>query len=402
MDKKRILTVLLTLTGLECLVGVFLLLAAPASESHQILYTFSLPQIIFSLIWLLFASACFYYAWSNDSHAKAIFTRFFAWIEDTKITNILLLAAAQILLIAVISISFNSPNIWGGFTGYLIRLRPFVGWVILVVMQFIVAMVLVKNEWTGKKPGMSRPSQAVLFVFVLGIFCLMWILIGFTGYGVGTNGDPIRTPTIFITYPELFAALLITAQVWLVNQFGKLFLSQNQQINLARVSTLLIAVIIWMAAVLIWSNEPMRSSYYRIGPFPPNGDYVPASDPTRFDLPGQMAIIGQGLNNGDYIDNPFYVFAVMIFRVIGGQYYDRMIFYQILVLGLNPCYLFPDWENLPKPIPGHPFSGVNHTSREEYHFLLGRYVDVTRQGIAHRTIYHAAAGRILPFYDQMA
>ena len=97
----------------------------------------------------------------------------------------------------------------------------------------------------------------------------MWILIGFTGYGAGTNDDPIRTPTIFITYRELFVALLITAQVWLVNQFGKLFLSQNQQINLSRVSTLLIAVIIWIAAVLVWSNEPMRSSYYRIGPFPP-------------------------------------------------------------------------------------------------------------------------------------
>ena len=51
-------------------------------------------------------------------------------------------------------------------------------------------------------------------------------------------------------------------------------------------------------------------------------------------------MIGQGLNNGDYIDNPFYVFAVMIFRVIGGQYYDRMIFYQILVLALIPVIYF--------------------------------------------------------------
>ena len=170
MDKKRILTVFLTLAGLECLVGVFLLLAAPASESHQIIYTFSLPQILFSLIWLLFAFACFYFAWSNNSRVEAIFTQFFAWIEDTKITNILMLAAAQILLIAVMAFSFISPNIWGGFTGYLIRLQPFVGWVILVVLQFIIAMVLVKNEWADKKLDCRGPSQKRFFLYLCLVF----------------------------------------------------------------------------------------------------------------------------------------------------------------------------------------------------------------------------------------
>ena len=103
---------------------------------------------------------------------------------------------------------------------------------------------------------------------------------------------------------------------------------------------LIICLALWIAAAALWSQSPMDRSYFAPGPYPPNYVYYPYSDAEAHDLGAQYVLIGQGLNNNQYHDKPFYMLFLTVLHVLTGQNYLAVVQLQAIILALFPAILY--------------------------------------------------------------
>ena len=84
----------------------------------------------------------------------------------------------------------------------------------------------------------------------------------------------------------------------------------------------------------------MDRSYFAPGPYPPNYVYYPFSDAEAHDLGAQYVLIGQGLNNNQYHDKPFYMLFLTVLHILAGQNYLPVVQLQAVILALFPAILY--------------------------------------------------------------
>ena len=82
---------------------------------------------------------------------------------------------------------------------------------------------------------------------------------------------------------------------------------------------LAICLVLWFSAVFIWQLIPQQDSYFAPGPYPPNGEFYPYSDAVTYDLSAELAVIGQGLSEQDYVDKPVYTWILFILHRLSGN-----------------------------------------------------------------------------------
>ena len=101
---------------------------------------------------------------------------------------------------------------------------------------------------------------------------------------------------------------------------------------------MIIWVLLWMAAVWLWTAEPLQPTWFSPTPVLPNFEYYPHSDAANFDIPGHSLLIGNGLEKG--VIRPFYSFILALIQAFNGIGYQKVIEWQILVLATIPSLLY--------------------------------------------------------------
>ena len=101
---------------------------------------------------------------------------------------------------------------------------------------------------------------------------------------------------------------------------------------------LIVAVLLWGTAVLLWQSVPLDASWFVTENRPPNFEPYPNSDAHYYDTPAQTALVGEGFYfyNTPFIRRPLYAAFLTALHVIGGQDYNQVAFLQILVLAFFP------------------------------------------------------------------
>ena len=84
----------------------------------------------------------------------------------------------------------------------------------------------------------------------------------------------------------------------------------------------------------------MARSYFAPGPFPPNNVFYPFSDSQIYDSGAQYVFIGQGLNNNELSDKPFYVLLLALLHLIVGQDYSQVVLAQAVFLAIFPVLVY--------------------------------------------------------------
>ena len=224
---------------------------------------------------------------------------------------------------------------------YILRLTPYVSWVVLLSFQTLLAMRALRYGWSL---AVFQPYRKALLsgLLVLGILLLLSVILLWTGAGLkpdavgwGAPGVPLLASQVFLALAISLAGLAlggISLGVW----NG---LRDRPSLRLpAPAMDAVICLLLWMGAVWRWSAEPLKTSYFAPNPTPPNQEYYPFSDAAVYDLSAQKLLMGIGFEQG--VLRPAYSAYIALAQGVSGIGLNSVIAWQVPLLAFIPPLLY--------------------------------------------------------------
>ena len=225
---------------------------------------------------------------------------------------------------------------YGNFQNYFTRLQPFIVWFTFAcALTFVLAWVEKHGfHWLHLASSFRANKKMFGIAFVvMTVFVLVWIFIAVTGLGLRISEDywyGTGVPILGLQMVFAFAA-------------GICFFLLERSYFKARVPggfEIFIFVFIWGVAAFLWAREPLISSYFAPGPYPPDFQFHPYSDAATFDMASQFALIGQGINNGLFFDRALYMGFLVFLHALAGQDYAQVVALQAAIFAVFPALLY--------------------------------------------------------------
>jgi hypothetical protein len=225
------------------------------------------------------------------------------------------------------------------------RYQRVIIWIILICAQLLAALIIAwRKYWLPQLNLMVKGERQLHLAagLTLGIFLFLWAGIAATRIGITPDDRYWNEAGV----PVLgFQMLLAWTLSMCFATVGLMAEKTRAAVKVARFFStwgldLLVCLTLWIAAGTIWSQSPMDRSYFAPGPYPPHYVYYPYSDAEAHDLGAQYVLIGQGLNNNQYHDKPFYMLFLTALHMIAGQNYLPVVQLQSVILALFPAVLY--------------------------------------------------------------
>jgi hypothetical protein len=224
------------------------------------------------------------------------------------------------------------------FQPYLLRLSPLVLFFTLLGMQNLCFLPTLRHPPTDARP------QPWPYVASFGLLLALAGLMAFTrlgllpppnswGFGWGDPAVPVLTGQGGWAFG---AGALFLGLFAFVRPFFK-----PRNLSLTRLD-LLLCLLIWGLAVVVWNGQPFDSNWFAPAPLPPNEERYPYSDAFIHDVIAQNLLIGEGLRWAEHQvpRRPLYGLFLAGLHTVAGQDYDRVIQWQMLALGLFPVAVY--------------------------------------------------------------
>ena len=149
---------------------------------------------------------------------------------------------------------------------------------------------------------------------------------------------------IFIIFPILIIMAVVQKNI---------FSSKIYNYKLKHIIPVLISLIIWISAALIWINTPFEGrSYFLPALRPPNFNFYPSSDAENYDLLAQSILIGNGFRNGMTVVRPLYIAFLAFLHALAGNDYLSVTNLQIIVLAVFPMIIYLAGRQIHHPVSG--------------------------------------------------
>ena len=98
--------------------------------------------------------------------------------------------------------------------------------------------------------------------------------------------------------------------------------------------------VIWLCAVVIWCAIPNQNGFFSPAGRAPNYETYPFSDGSFYGHYARAAAAGMGFKGDDIPPRPLYIAFLTGLHLISDNQYDRIIFFQTMVLGLLPVFVY--------------------------------------------------------------
>jgi hypothetical protein len=257
--------------------------------------------------------------------------------------NTILLVCSAVFLLGLLSIA-QLTDVQEPFTRvFFDRLKPLVVWFVGLGAQTAIALLALRH---GREIFSLRP-QGRLFYFVLFVFLVIFwgwswaarMVMPLESQRVGWNlmGVPVVEWQVLTAWLAGMLTLLVVTcldrpsppTTWL------------RRFALRRFD-LILGLLIWLAAVVIWQGMPLAPSWFVTKPAPPNYEFYPNSDALAYDAMAQSALVGEGYRFYSllYARRPLLAMYLTLLRLLGGQGYEQVVFLQILVLAWIPVLVY--------------------------------------------------------------
>ncbi|MBN2045283.1 MAG: hypothetical protein JW757_09710 [Anaerolineales bacterium] len=213
--------------------------------------------------------------------------------------------------------------------------RIFLVWLLLGIDGLFsgrVQQTLDKERW--RKFWHTHKTSLLIFLGMLAV----WIGIAVTNIGLTPDSKFWNIAGIPILWHQVVFIVLLALCLFDVSRAD--FSPGLDRLSHKSIFPILAVILIWAAAVLVWQIEPLKHTYFSPGPYPPNYVKYPFSDARWFDTGGQYFLMGEGLNNNRLTDRPYLMIYHAGLHLLGGQQYDRIAFFQIILLAFIPAGLF--------------------------------------------------------------
>jgi hypothetical protein len=327
---KHILQYSLFILAFGTIATIFWLIAEPSESSNAAFAGLSLQRlglitglIVVSILLLVSGRRLLIEtAWFDTYQQIAL--KPFTWI--------IVLALTVICWVGI----FLPDYLWGGFTNYKNRLLPIIVWMFFVCVLWIFQIITINRarnprslrQVFASEPGLSRAwlvSLASISVVVLFVAISRVGLIPDIVYWNNVNVPLLGWQILAIIFLSIILVMLPRL---------------NLEKLAGRIPDVLVFLLIWGIAVLVWTQTTGPHSFFAPGPYPPNGERYPFSDAAGYDINAQFAVIGEGLGTQTYVDKPLYVAFLTLIHLIVGNRMDAVVGLQIAVIALLPAVIY--------------------------------------------------------------
>ena len=331
----RLVFLLLFLSG-ELIWVVFYFVNQPSEEKRAFLFGFSLIKISI-IIFLLFIVVALFVLFFSIVLRGRLGLRFAAVIGEPKIQKRLIRFFSLFGSICWI-VFFVPPSHFKNFTNGVILARPLLLLGIAVSCQIIAVLILtpLHARIESFKNFLEENKNHLLIWGILSIiFMMIWGYIAISRVGLfANNEDYWHEAGVPILGLQILAGLIIGLVVWRLENYW------SKRHALPVKTDLVIFILIWVVAGLLWAQTPLPNGYFNPGPYPPTYEAYPYADAARYDLMSQYALIGQGLNNGVNYNRPAYPAFLVFLHAISGQNYERNMQFQAAIFGIFPALIY--------------------------------------------------------------
>ncbi len=196
-----------------------------------------------------------------------------------------LISSALATVIAWILV-FSPAYQWGQFSGYRERLLPFVLWLMFAGIQICSAAILI---WKRSRPG---SFQSVILTdrgllkawgIALGVIALIVLFIAL--FRIGLIPDIVYWNDFNVPILGIQIIGVVSGSILILGLLSKVgFFPEGMKSGIQRnLPDLVICLLLWGLAVLIWTRVEMPRNYFAPGPYPPNNEMYPFSDAAGYD-----------------------------------------------------------------------------------------------------------------------
>ena len=341
--RELLITFFFLLASLEGFAAVVFMFTISAESEKAFLFNFSFQRLIliFSVSLVSFVLLTFgLWSWRKKEWAKGVYAK----ITNKSKINTSLWSLGCLFIVGLIGTLLPSYYL-GRLEAHHTRLYPVIVWITLVGAQTFFPLLFIRGVcWQKLKEQINFQRSIVKnCLIVLIIFIAIWMLIALTKIGISPDIDFWNEGGVPLLGLQVVAALIIGILIFIATQKFEdahfCIRIRDHQFKIAVLDILLI-FLIWVGAVLVWDNEPIRRSYFTAIPTSPNYEYYPFSDAAVYDVGGQYVLIGKGINNGQFTDKPLYMLFLALLHALSGQDYLHIIRMQILCLAFFPVILY--------------------------------------------------------------
>lgn len=338
IQSKRISTVYFFLSGFEAILAILWLGLIPSESGNAVLFGYSTERLLLisGMGLLAIFSIAMFFLTNKIPSISLNFEKYFRrrWI---------FFVCVGLFLISWISIFLPTIS-WGRFAGYKNNLLPVICWLFLVSFQSLVLEILLYKKslvsWREiflTTPGLLRSWGGISTVVAFGFLIIASFRIGLVPdivYWNDINVPILGLQVIGVTIGGIFLITILFNLGFFSPGIGK----QKQRIW--ALHDVILCILIWGLAVVVWTQVKMPHSYFAPGPFPPNGEMYPFSDAAGYDSAAQFAAIGEGLGTKTYVDKPMYVAFLTIIHLLVGSRMQAVTGLQVAIIALLPVVIF--------------------------------------------------------------
>lgn len=224
---------------------------------------------------------------------------------------------------------FASPRNLGLLASYRERLYPILVWFALIALQFLVGFIYLKGIESGFVHVYKETLLPSGIVLLLLVAFTVWISLT----RIGLTPDS--------RFWQKAGAPILLTQVLLAWVAGLTFYSLITRLKSLRSIRLdvLIVIVLWGLACVLWLGQPLRPSYNSLAPSAPNFQSYPFADSMIYDIAAHEYLIG-GPIPSEFGVKPLYTLFLACLHLLAGERYTVLISLQIVVLAVIPALVY--------------------------------------------------------------
>ncbi len=264
---------------------------------------------------------------------RSLATRLQAWHQRRKIFY-------SICILATLGVIFSWTGLFlpetravallGNLALYLPRLVSLFALGLSLGLFSLLVALIARYGWksAGSEARLGWRSSAILLALLL----ILWAVISLSGLGLGFDKSEWNAPGAPVLISQVFSSLVIAV----------LARALVARLPFRRRTDLLLFLLIWIIAALIWNAIPTAPTYYSSAPLPPVGQSFPVSDAFNHDVIANNLLIGEGLRFGslEAVRKPLYAGFLGLLHLGAGSDYDALVVLQVIILALFPAIFF--------------------------------------------------------------
>jgi hypothetical protein len=223
------------------------------------------------------------------------------------------------------------------------RLQPAAVWITFLFGLTLLISHLIRHGFNPRDLGLRDPGL-LAFGLVFGVLVALAILISATSYGitpidVGIGWYPVGTP-LLVT--QVFMAWGIAMGMLAIWTWSIPLNKEEHRPLTTRHVDFFLCVVLWLAAFILWTSQPLKPNWFASEPRPPNHAFYPNSDASVYDISAQNLLLGEGFKtrSSPFTIRPAYAAFLAFLHGLGGPTYEAIIWMQVAVLALIPAFFY--------------------------------------------------------------